>query len=151
VTPGKWTLIGAHGGAGVSTVVALLNHRVGAGEGPPVAREFDSGWDVGRRPVVVTRSTAAGAELAAQMMAEWPLPDRPVLMVVADAPLPVPPLARHRLQVISAQAAGTLSVPYLHPVRNLGDPAVALGGRSVARVARRLQRQLEQMARTGGS
>ncbi|GAA3843854.1 hypothetical protein GCM10022226_78550 [Sphaerisporangium flaviroseum] len=103
----------------------------------------------GQRPVVVLRGCASGADSAAQMTARWPLPDKPVLLVVADAPFPMPALARHRLEVISASVTATIFVRYLAVLRELGDPVVALRQRSVARAARRLQSSLDRLVRTG--
>ncbi|MBB2749237.1 UNVERIFIED_ORG: hypothetical protein FHR35_009150 [Microbispora rosea subsp. rosea] len=133
----SWTLIGAHGGAGTTTVVELLNYR----RSVAIAAEFDGTWPQGRRLAVVARSTAAGAAHAAETLASWPTQlDQPVLLVVADAPFPPAALARHRIRAIS-RGVPVVFVPYLWALRNLDTPA-ALRMPQASRTARRLQRRL---------
>ncbi|WP_329431007.1 hypothetical protein OG339_48490 (plasmid) [Streptosporangium sp. NBC_01495] len=135
-----WVLIGAHGGAGLTTVAALLNHAR-----PGSAAEFSGSWPTGRRIVLVANSSANGAQAAAQMAANWPLPSScPALVVVADTPFRAPPLARYRLRAISRLVTAMIAVPYLPAVRNLGIET-ALQAQTTARTARRLQRRLARV------
>ncbi|MEV4117027.1 hypothetical protein [Nonomuraea sp. NPDC049695] len=136
-----WTLIGAHGGAGTSMVVDLLNHR----RTSPLAFEFDGAVPAEHNPALVVRATAEGADHAARMIASWPEHlARPALIIVADAPLPMPRLARYRLRAISGETALTLRVPYLFALRHLDRHAALEAGGRVTRTARTLQRVLSK-------
>ncbi|MFI7643423.1 hypothetical protein [Nonomuraea sp. NPDC049400] len=132
-------MIGAHGGAGTSTVADLLNHR----RAHPAAFEFDGTVPEGHRPALVVKATAEGADHAARMVASWPrhLP-RPALIIVADAPLPMPRLARFRLRAISGEVAVTVRVPFLIALRQLDRQTALQAGGRVTRTARTLQRAL---------
>jgi len=140
---GEWTLIGAHPGAGTSTLTALLNHRHDG-----FATELIPGVPPARDKVVlVARSTPAGAEAVARMVADWPLAARPVLCLVADLPLPASRLTRHRIKAISRQVSAVIGLPYLFALRNFGDVATAVRhDRKTTRTARGLRRALARLA-----
>lgn len=139
--PVGWTLIGAHSGAGTSTVVELLNHR----RASPLAKEFTGEIPDGHRLALVVRATVEGTEHAARMIASWPahLP-RPALIVVADVPLPTPRLVAFRLRAISSEVALVVRVPYLLVLRQLDRRAALKAGGRVTRTARSLQRALSK-------
>lgn len=129
----------AHGGAGASTVAAMLD-PVGAGIASVVS---SAAVAAGRRPVLVARDSAYGTARAAAVLAEWPQGTaRPVLVVVAAAPCGAPAVARFRLRVLAAGCAGLARVPYLHALRAADDPVLALDQRPVARAAVRLRQRL---------
>jgi hypothetical protein len=132
----RFAVIGAHGGAGTSTVTAMLDPtRLG------VAVEVSAGVSAaGRHPVLVARGTAYGTARAAELMADWPPRwPRPWLVLVADAPGDPPPAARFRLRVLSGRLTGVARLSYLHRLRCVDDPLEALTDRRVARVAARLR------------
>jgi hypothetical protein len=131
--------MGAHGGAGVSTLITLLNHE----QDEKTAVEYDGSWPEEHRLALVARSTASGAEYAAQRIAQWPKDAaRPSLLLVADAPFPIPSLARHRFTAISETVSRILFVPYVFALRNLGPGRQCLQDAEIVRLARRLQRAL---------
>ncbi|WP_189243707.1 hypothetical protein [Planobispora rosea] len=139
---GEWTLIGAHHQAGTSTLAALLNHRQSG-----FAVEFAAGTLPAKRVVIVARSTPDGAEAAAAMVTDWPLPTRPVLCLVADVPFPASRLTRHRIKVISPRLSAVIGLPYLFALRNLGSVAAAVRhDRKTTHAARGLQRALARLA-----
>ncbi|WP_130865287.1 DUF6668 family protein [Acidipropionibacterium timonense] len=119
---GLWVL-GAHGGAGESTVAAMTRWRP-AGHLWPVA--------VGAlaRPavLVVARSNAHGLEAARAAACQWAAGDLACdlagLLVIADAPgrLPVP--LRHLRDVVAGTYPHAWHMPWLPPLR-LGQPCPA--------------------------
>lgn len=141
---GRYALIRPHGGAGASTLAALLDPgRSGAViELAPGAR-----LPAGREPVIVARSTARGIEAAASMRAGWSarLP-RPALVVVADAPLPAPRVVQFKVSAISGNFRIVVDMPYLCVLRELVDPADALAIPRALSAVVRLREALEGMA-----
>ncbi|WP_219505131.1 hypothetical protein [Nonomuraea ceibae] len=120
-------------------VVDLLNHR----RAQPIAFEFAGHIPDGHRPALVVKATAEGADHAARMIASWPAHlMRPALIIVADAPFPMPRLARFRLRAVSGETAITVRVPYLFALRQLDRAAALRAGGRVTRTARTLQRAL---------
>ncbi|MFC7331428.1 hypothetical protein [Marinactinospora rubrisoli] len=74
-------------------------------------------------PVVVALSTAHAVREAARMVTGWhPEVQRPVLLVVADAPLPAPPIVQHRIHAVRERVAAVLHLPYLLALRAVDDP-----------------------------
>ncbi|MBO2464936.1 hypothetical protein [Actinomadura violacea] len=139
--------IGTHGGAGVSTLVRLLDpSRSGA------VVEWQTGMAAGadRVPLLVARSTAAGTMAAAGWITQW-RPDlpRPVLVLVADVPFRAPPVVRYRVRALSSQVVGVVEVPYMFLLRHFDDPADALTNRKIIRAVKSVHRQLDKLS--GGS
>ncbi|MCI0689983.1 MAG: hypothetical protein L0Y54_22510 [Sporichthyaceae bacterium] len=120
--PAGLVVIGAHGGAGASTVVTLLDPgRTGWAVEVP---RGEGRIPVTRHPIVVARSTAYGVAMLAQLLTSWPRRlDRPCLVLVADAPVPPPFAVSFRLAALHAQISGMVLVPYLHRLRTCDSPA----------------------------
>ena len=136
-----FALLGAHGGAGVSTVAAFLDPSRSSG----TVLELRHGEQLPHhyRPLVVAQSTAFGMRAAAELVAHWhPGLVRPWLVIVRDAPLPVPACVRYRRRAIANRVAGMTEVPYLPQLRAVDVPAEALRHRPVQRAASRLRAAL---------
>lgn len=142
--PRRIVLVRVHGGAGMSTLARLLEPG-----GAPAVVEGVQGdrLEESDVPVLVARSTATGLRAAAAMLADWPEHlGRPALVIVADAPWPVPPVVRYRIRAISSRVVTVVRVPYLYPLRALDDPARALRSRRVARAVARVRADLAPLA-----
>ena len=121
--PGEVVLVGAHGGAGGTTLAGLLRpawdmgavRRPGRGQGPL--------RPAGRPVVLVARSTAAAAAravtatglLAAQGVHVT------VLAVTGDG-LPEPAEARYRFRVLDGRVGAVVRVPFIPAFRLAADP-----------------------------
>jgi hypothetical protein len=128
-------VLGAHGGAGVTTIVELLAL---AGV-PAVPLRLGEHLPVAAVPALVTRSTASGLTAAATLLAQWhPDVPTPWLIVVADVPAPPPPPVRYRLRVVRGMARGLIDVPFLWPLRAVDHVEEVAGAKPVARVISRL-------------
>jgi hypothetical protein len=128
-------VLGAHGGAGVSTMVELL---LLAGV-PAVELGLGEHLPANAVPAVVARSTAAGMTAAATMLAQWhPDVPLPYLIVNADVPAPPPPPVRYRLRVVRGMARATVDVPFLWPLRAVDSVEEVAGAKPVARTIARL-------------
>ncbi|MGP4104738.1 hypothetical protein [Nonomuraea sp. KM90] len=138
-----WTLIGAHGGAGTSTLVALLNHQASA----PHAVEYTGGaLPADHRVAVVASSTAAGTQQAARMVAGWPRElARPVLLVRAADPFGLPPMSRYQLKAISTEVGAVIRVPYLFALRQLDAATALTSSTRTTRAAQRLRRRMRAL------
>lgn len=132
-----WLVAGSHGGAGASTVAALLDQAAG----PGVALEAAGArraqlLERPRRLLLVARPTAYGtARAAAALAALPPSAAKPLLVLVADSPLPDPPAARYRIRALRARVAGVARLGYLPAARALDDArdlAATPGGRRAA-------------------
>ncbi|MFI9203741.1 hypothetical protein [Streptomyces sp. NPDC053048] len=133
----RFAVLGAHGGAGVSTTVALLDPQQQG-----LAVELPSGAPLppDHVPVVVVRSTAYGMRQVSHLLGHWhPGLGRPWLVVVRDAPLPQLPMVTYRLRALGSRVLGTVHVPYLAALRNAETPAEALHHRSVVKAAAALR------------
>ena len=134
-----FAILGAHGGAGASTITELLRAQ-GAD-----ANELTAGQRLPSAavPVLVARSTAKGLAAAAHALASWhPGVPRPWLVVVADVPATPPPPVRYRLQALGAQTRGSVVVPYLWPLRAADTAADVAENKTVSRAAARLREAL---------
>lgn len=121
--PGGVVLVGAHGGAGVTTLAGLLRPAWDMG----VARRPGPGQrplrPAGRPVVLVARSTAAAAAravtatglLAAQGVQVT------VLAVIGDG-LPEPAEARYRFRVLDGRVGAVVRVPFISAFRLAADP-----------------------------
>jgi len=137
--PPEIVLVGAHGGAGVTTLAGLLRpawdmgtvRRLGPGRGPL--------RPAGRPVLLVTRNTvtASGrAVAAARLLGEQGVPVA-VLAVVGDG-LPEPAEARYRFRVLEGRVGAVVRVPFVPAFRLAADP------RSVA-LPRRVRRALAEI------
>ena len=141
---GGVVLVGAHGGAGVTTLAGLLRpawdmgtvRRTGPGQRPL--------RPAGRPVVLVARSTAAAAAcavtatglLAAQGVQVT------VLAVIGDG-LPEPTEARYRFRVLDGRVGAVVRVPFIPAFRLAADPL------SVT-LPRRAQRALAEIRALAG-
>jgi hypothetical protein len=115
-------LAGAHGGAGVSTLAALLRPAwdIGAVLGP------GPGWQLraaGRPVVLAARSTvgAAGRAVAATTAITGQGTQIAVLVVVSDG-LPEPAEARYRFRVLEGRVGAVVRMPFVPAFRAAGSP-----------------------------
>lgn len=133
-------VVGAHGGAGTSTVTRWLDPD---GSGGTVELHKGSQLPPHYIPVVVCRSTAFGLASAVQFIGGWhPDVPRPYLVVVRDAPLRLPRSAGYRMKAVRPRVLGVAEVPYLVRLREVDTPASGLDHRAVQKAACNLRRQL---------
>jgi hypothetical protein len=141
-------VLGAHSGAGATTVAGLLglNERDGA----TGTCELEPGQALphGANPVLVARTTAAGTRAAAELIAGWhPGVARPWLVLVADAPAPAPSPVRYRARALGGQVRGVAWVPWLWPLRAADRLIEVATTRSVRSAARGLRAALDKEQR----
>jgi len=137
--PNEIALLGAHGGAGTSTLAYLLRSDLDLG----AAREphLDA-WDYrmqGRPLVLVTRNNgpaAIRAEAIVNALSRRGI-HVAVLAVVSDG-LPEPCTASYRFRVLSSRVGWVVRVPFVGMLRTTEDPARARlpwgARRAVARI-----------------
>jgi hypothetical protein len=130
--PCEVVLVGAHGGAGVTTLAGLLRpawnmgvaRRPGPGRGPL--------RPAGRPVVLVTGNTVAAAGravAAARLLGEQGV-QVAVLAVIGDG-LPEPAEARYRFRVLEGRLGAVVRVPFVPAFRIAADPlSVALPRRA---------------------
>jgi hypothetical protein len=115
-------LVGAHGGAGVSTLAALLSPAWDMG----AIRESHPGRPLrpaGRPVVLAARNTvaAAGRAVAAITAITEQGTQIAVLVVVSDG-LPEPTEARYRFRVLEARVGAVVRMPFVLGLRAAGNP-----------------------------
>jgi hypothetical protein len=121
--PGAIILVGAHGGAGVTTLAGLLRpawdmgavRRLGPGQRPL--------RPAGRPVVLVARSTASAAAravTATRLLAAQGV-QVTVLAVIGDG-LPEPAEARYRFRVLDGRVGAVVRVPFVPAFRLAADP-----------------------------
>ncbi|KHL02715.1 DUF6668 family protein [Sinomonas humi] len=126
--PALWVM-GAHGGAGESTLAALLDGAAGTGHAWPVRQ--DGSKDGGGKDVVllVCRSNAAGlraAQLAAIEYGSGSLPGSLAgLVVTADAPGRPPKALADRIRLVAGAVPHLWQLPWVEAWRlaEAPDPA----------------------------
>jgi MinD-like ATPase involved in chromosome partitioning or flagellar assembly len=115
-------VVGAHGGAGVSTLAALLRPAwdMGVVRGPRPGRPLRPG---GRPVVLVARNTvaAAGGAVAATKVITRQGTQVAVLVVVSDG-LPEPAEARYRFRVLQGRVGAVVRMPFVPALRAAGSP-----------------------------
>jgi hypothetical protein len=145
--PGEVVLVGAHGGAGVTTLAGLLRpawdmsvvRRPGPGQRPL--------RPAGRPVVLVTRNTvaAAGRAVAATRLLGEQGVQVAVLAVIGDG-LPEPAEARYRFGVLEGRLGAVVRVPFVPAFRIAADPlSVALprrARRALAEIRAHVREQL---------
>jgi hypothetical protein len=130
-------LLGAHGGAGVTTLAGLLRPAWDLGV---VARPgLGPLWNTGRPVLLVTRNTvaAAGQAVAATGLLGEQGVRVAVLAVIGDG-LPEPAEARYRFRILEARVGAVVRMPFVPAFRIAADP------RSVA-LPRRARRALAEI------
>jgi hypothetical protein len=118
-------VVGAHGGAGTTTLAILLRPAWDIGTvrrpvpGRPAIRPT---W--GRPLVLVSRNTAVSAARAigAANAIKWQGERIAVLAIVSDG-LPEPAAAAYRFQVLAARVDAVVRVPFIASLRTADDPA----------------------------
>jgi hypothetical protein len=121
--PGEVVIVGAHGGAGVTTLAALLRpawdmgpvRRPGAGAGPLRT--------AGQPVLLVSRNTVAAAGRAVdavRLLGEQRVPVA-VLVVIGDG-LPEPAEARYRFSVLDGHVGAVIRVPFVSAFRIAAEP-----------------------------
>jgi hypothetical protein len=115
-------LVGAHGGAGVSTLVVLLSPAwdMGAIRGPRPGRPLRA---AGRPVVLAARNTvaAAGRAVAATTAITRQGMQVAVLVVVSDG-LPEPAEAMYRFRVLEGRVGAVIRMPFVSALRAAGSP-----------------------------
>ena len=117
-TAALW-LVGAHGGAGESTLACLVPDWEAAGHAWPESA-------AGPAPCVLTARTSAAGLLAAQAaLRQWAAGDAPVdlagLVLLADAPGRLPRPLRDLAGLVAGGAPRCWSIPWIEAWR-LGQP-----------------------------
>jgi len=123
---GEIAVAGAHGGAGTTTLAALLHPSwdLGVVQRPGRGRlAIRSG---GRPIVLVTRNTAAAAAraTAAVNAVGWHGECVAVLAIVSDG-MPEPAAALYRFQLLAVRVGVVVRVPFIAALRAADDPAQA--------------------------
>jgi hypothetical protein len=137
--PEEVVLVGAHGGAGVTTLAALLSpawdlgtiRRPGLG-GSPLR-------PAGRPVLLVARSTAPGAAravAATRLLSEQRV--RVAVLVVVGDGLPEPAEAKYRFRVLEGRVGAVVRVPFVPAFRVAADPLAV-------RLPRRVRRALAEI------
>jgi hypothetical protein len=115
-------VVGAHGGAGVSTLAALLGPAwdMGVVRGPRLGGALRPG---GRPVVLAARNTvaAAGQAVAAATAITRQGTQVAVLVVVSDG-LPEPAEARYRFRVLEGRVGAVVRMPFIPALRAAGSP-----------------------------
>lgn len=116
-------VVGAHGGAGVTTLSALLKPAADLGV-------FDQSWwassRIDRPIVLATRPTVSSAQRASTAVAELTALGYQVtvLAVVGDG-MPDPGQTAYRLRLLRGRVAAVVRVPFAASLRAVGEPADA--------------------------
>ena len=136
--PGDVVVVGAHGGAGVTTLAGMLRPAWDLG----LARRPGPGRDPlrprGRPVLLVARNTvvAAGHTMAAVSLLADQGVQVAVLAVIGDG-LPEPAEARYRFRILEGRLGAVVRVPFIPAFRVAADPAVRRPAAPRAQGARR--------------
>ena len=118
-------VVGAHGGAGTTTLAILLQPAWDMGAVRRVARGQPSSWLTWGRPLVlVSRNTAvAAARAIAAVNAITCQGERVAVLAIVSDGLPEPAAAVYRFQVLAARVGAVVRVPFIASLRTADDPA----------------------------
>lgn len=117
-------LMGAHGGAGVTTLAALLGNACDLGAIRPNHHGLVPLRAAGRPVVLVTRNTVrASAQAAAAIGAIRTLSTPIAVLVVVSDGLPEPAEARYRFRLLADDVGAVIRVPFVAAFRIADDPA----------------------------
>jgi hypothetical protein len=138
-------IVGAHGGAGTTTLAVLLQPAWDMGAlRPGRDARYPALIAHGRPLLLVCRNTASAAAAATTGATALARPGAPinVLVVVSDG-WPDPPAATARFRLLEPRVGAIVRVPFIPAFRVTGDPAaVPLPGRA--------RRVLDQIASLTG-
>jgi hypothetical protein len=127
-------VVGAHGGAGTTTLAVLLQPAwdMGSVRRPARGRPAVQAW--GRPITLVTRNTAAAAARATSAVnaITWQGERVAVLAIVSDG-MPEPAAAAYRFQLLAARVGAIVRVPFVASLRAADDPARVALPRSARR------------------
>ena len=120
-------VVGAHGGAGTTTLAILLQPSWDLGAVRRPARDRPSIWPTWGRPLVlVSRNTAvAAARAIAAVNAIACQGERVAVLAIVSDGLPEPTAAAYRFQVLAARVDAVVRVPFIASLRTADDPAQA--------------------------
>lgn len=139
--PALWVM-GAHGGAGESTLTALLHGAAATDHGWPV-RDGAGGTD---HVLLVCRSHAAGlraAQLAAIEYGSDALPGTLAgLVVLADAPGRLPKVLQDQIRLVAGAVPHTWQLPWVEEWRRSLTPDVTAVPGAVRNVLEKIQLQI---------
>jgi hypothetical protein len=129
-------LAGAHGGAGTTTLAALLQPAWDLGAPRQAKGGFPRIRAAGRPVVLVARHTSAGAARAVTAVdAVARSGGRIAVLAIVSDGFPEPPAARYRFQLLEARVGAVVRVPFVAALR-VGD------GAGQVKLPRRAQRAL---------
>lgn len=138
-------LIGCHGGAGTSTLAALLPMATDLGVFDQ--RTFDS-LQVERPLVLVARDTVPASMRITETVNMLDLLGQPIagLVLMAEAPGRVPPHTRSRLRLLENSIPAVLRVPYVPQFRFLD-----LVSASRVKLPRKVRSTMQEISELGAS
>lgn len=144
-----WWWVPCHGGAGATTLAAAIGGADAGSRGWPRYPE-------GIRPgvVLVTRTHAAGLQSAQRAARQWASGAVGSvrlfgLVAVADAPGRLPRQLQQWLKLVAGGLPHVWTVPWHEPWRLGEPPQTDTAPRSVAKIARELQRAVEHVEGDG--
>lgn len=121
--PAGIVIVGAHGGAGVTTLAALLRPAWDMGAVSPPGQDRGLLRTAGRPVVLVTRGTVTASSRAVAAVGVLGAQGVPVaVLAVTDDGLPEPAEARYRIRLLQARVGAVVRVPYIPALRIADDP-----------------------------
>lgn len=119
-------VVGAHGGAGTTTLAILLWPAWDMGTVRRPARDASPVRACGRPVALVSRNTvAAAARATAAVNALTGQGERVAVLAIVSDGLPEPMAAAYRFQVLAARVGAIVRVPFIASLRMADDPAQA--------------------------
>lgn len=145
--PREIVVVGAHGGAGTTTLAVLLQPAWDMGTVRCLARGRPAVQARGRPIALVTRNTAVAAAraTAAVNAITWQGERIAVLAIVSDG-LPEPAVAAYRFALLAARVGAVVRVPFIASLRAADDPAQAELPRRARRLIARIRTEAFQGA-----
>lgn len=140
-------IVGAHGGAGVTTLSALLQPAADLGVFEQSSWAASSRDD---RPVVlVTRATASSAKRASATVAELTgLGYQITVLAVVGDGMPDPGQAAYRLRLMRPRVTAVVRVPFAASLRAAGEPGDARLPGAARRAIAEIRSQVQMRSAT---